>query len=117
MPRSVRLVSIAAACLACAAVAGCTTYGSPTVLTKVDVLPDKAYVYVVPYDVWLEHGGQEMLDDRDLISRYRVGVSPVTDELKRDRHYVFVAERNDEFMWVDQKVNKSDRDVTIEFLE
>lgn len=104
--------------LVCASVGACgPTYGSKTIVASVDVEPERAPVYVIPQDVWVKNGGEKMLKDPGALAGHRVGVSPVSDELKENRRYVFVAERDGRFTWLEQTVTKQNKAFLLKFLE
>ncbi len=117
MLKRIDLVALAVFVMALFA-AGCAPqYGSPTVHTTVDVAPNKAYVYAIPHDVWLKNGDEAMLNDSSLIMKYRVGVSPAKDNLKRNRRYIFAAKRDNEWTWIERTVSTDSNEFLIEFLE
>ena len=92
-------------------------YGSHRVRTTVTTSPERAHVYAVPMQDWLNAGGVEMLDNPDSLAKYRLGVSPVTDDLKENRSYVFVSDRNGSYTWIERTVSKTKANITIESLE
>lgn len=96
---------------------GPPTYGSSRVSVKVDATPNKAFMYAIPEGIWSQKGGPDMLEDASLLAKYKIGTSPAKDDLKRNRRYVFVAERDGKYAWLEQTVSKDNSEFLLEFLE
>jgi hypothetical protein len=95
----------------------CTKYGSRTVQVSIDTSPERATVYAVPYQAWLNNGSSRMLQDADMMEKYRLGISPITDQLVKDRRYVLVAEKNGSYDRIERTVTKTQTAFVIEIVE
>lgn len=117
MPTRILTIGLLAACLHGAGGCAGPHYGSPTVSATVDASPERARVYIIPHEVWLQHGGAAMLDSPDLLTDHRRGVSPVRADLKRNRRYIFVTERGGRYEWIERTVTEENREFLVEWME